>query len=40
MSRDYFDEIIDKKILLELQQKKIKPYYKEIVSNKVQFILR
>jgi len=40
MSRDYLDEIIDKNLLLELQQKKIKPYYKEIVSNKVQFILR
>jgi hypothetical protein len=40
MNMDYLDEIIDHKLLLEFQQKKIKPYYKEIVSNKIQFILK
>ena len=40
MNKAYFDRIVDKKLLLELQQKKYKPYFKEIVSNKVPFILK
>jgi len=39
MDKDYIDKIVDKKILLELKNKKIEPYYMEIISNKVPFIV-
>ena len=40
MNREYFNKIIDKKFLLKYQDKNFKPYFGEIVSNKVPYILK
>lgn len=40
MNKNYFNGIVDKKLLLDLESKRIKPYYGEIISNKVPYILK
>ncbi len=40
MDKKYFSQIVDKKLILELENQNIKPYYEEIVSNKVPYILK
>lgn len=40
MDKVYFDKIVDKKLLLEFQNKNFKPYFGEIVSNKVPYVLK
>lgn len=40
MNKEYFDKIVDKKLLLELQHKKFKPYFEEIISNKIPYKLK
>jgi len=39
MDKGYFNEIVDKKLLLRLKSKNIQPYHMDIVSNRVPFIL-
>lgn len=40
MDKTFINEIVEKKLILELEQKDIFPYFKEINSNKVPFIIK
>lgn len=40
MDKNFINELVEKKLIFELEQKNILPYYEEIVSNKIPFILK
>lgn len=40
MDKNFINEIVEKKLIFELEQKNILPYYEEIISNKAPFILK